>query len=204
MGDALRNPEPTLQNEGPQVEEEDKRNSSTTKWLLVRHCEKSKHSGESLSHPGEVHANVLAKFFKAHRKDWPIDLVVAQTPELRSFDSHLHTSNRPYQTGAIIADTLHVPVLTSHRWSRAGTKQLVQEVEYLFPPYKNNTYLCVWQHTNLPNIARQLGAAHCHSWSKKHFDQADKDDETEYDIMMVVEKHADGTVDFKIHDIPSV
>ena len=152
---------------------------------IIRHCEKSKYSGEDLSKEGVDHAHVLSDYFvKIHPKP---QIVYAGAPATLLGEHIKNTSNRPYQTAQIIAQRLKCDLVTHKKWNQEATEDIGIELTEC----KEETVLVVWEHKNIPLIAEQFvdfKTSGLKSGSKLHwnYDPSIKTKEDIYDLMFII------------------
>ena len=123
--------------------------------ILLRHGEKPAH-GDTLSPKGFARAVELVQFFT--EENLPFQL---QTPTavFAQRSSKNHSSTRPVQTVALLANTWQIPLYT--QYSRGDYKSMVEKVANNF---SSGMVLVCWDHEHLPAIASDFGVKNAPSW----------------------------------------
>ena len=133
--------------------------------VILRHAEKAP-KGDFLDQKGRERAAALAPFFIG--SEWvfqfgtPIS-IYAQRPDKE------HSSQRPIETMNPLANALNIQINT--QYTRELFPQMVTEI-LLSQKYEGKMVLICWEHDDIPDIARMLGAAEApKKWKSKAFDR---------------------------------
>ena len=124
--------------------------------VIIRHGEKPL-KGENLTCQGENRARKLPAVI--HRKVGVPDFTYV--PALTTGESTLHS--RMFQTVTPLAIRDNLKINSTFAGSAHG--QVVESIHG-----KSGTVLMVWNHTNIPKLAKQFGVASPPHWSDEDFD----------------------------------
>ncbi|KAI1317560.1 hypothetical protein F5Y16DRAFT_148783 [Xylariaceae sp. FL0255] len=119
---------------------------------LIRHGEKPSDGSNGLSTQGEERAQCLRTVFGAS-SGYDIGYIMAETPESSG------ARERPYETVEPLAEDLGLTVDTS--CDRDDEKCVADAVDAFQGP--GNVLIC-WEHSELSNIAEELGAKNVDSY----------------------------------------
>lgn len=127
--------------------------------LIIRHAEKtSPPAGISLNPRGCQRAAALLRLFPSPF-DTP-DLILAAAPTKRS--------NRPAETVAPLAESLHLEIDT--RFAKDDVLGIASAL-FTDPAYSAKTILVCWHYRGIPALARALGVLDPPLWDEACFDR---------------------------------
>lgn len=129
--------------------------------ILVRHAEKPL-QGDSLSPQGFARASQLVSYFSQGVMPFQLQEPVAIYAQ-RS--DKKHSSTRPVQTIAPLADYWQVPLYTNY--SAEKCDKLVNEISQ---NYTSGLVVVCWSHDNLQTIAAKFGVSNPPVWPSAAFD----------------------------------
>ncbi|EXU97350.1 hypothetical protein X797_009632 [Metarhizium robertsii] len=115
-------------------------------YFLIRHAEKNRDG--TISSQGIKREHCLVHLFGRHSK-YNIRHIIAPK---RHFGDYIYTSQRPYNTTLLLADSLGIQIDESCEFTDtecAGRKAL----NYRGP----GNVLIAWEHERLPNVSRAIG-----------------------------------------------
>ena len=129
--------------------------------LIMRHAEKLTDGRIDLSPAGFKRSSLLPRLFSSGRADLPVPQVIFATHQ----SAH---SNRPVETVAPLAESLHLPINSSI--ANEDYTQLAREL--LSGRYAGKVVLVSWHHGTLPALATALGAQPPYTpWPDQQFDR---------------------------------
>lgn len=159
--------------------------------IFIRHAEKENADGTvqevGLSAKGYKRANELPDFFMNHLPNQihKPDLIIAMK------QSRKKSSNRCVETVQPLVKAFNIPLYAEY--TKPQTDLAVQEINQVG---KDKTVLVCWEHEELVEIAKLLGAP-VKSWGNNP--KAKKSDDTNYDAIWVLTKTSSNKAVFSVY-----